>query len=224
MMALGLARKAPMLHAAIRRGVYERVLASPMSAVAAMTLGLVGFGEIGREVAVRAKGFGFALIAYDPFIAPGVADRHGAASVSLDELLRRADIVSMHVPLTRETYHMLGARELSLMKRSAYLINTARGAVIDQAALIAALQSRQIAGAGLDVYEREPLEPDSPLASMDNVILTPHTAGVSDSSQIAARHRTTKHVADALVGRWTDTADLVNPSVKEHPRQRLASV
>ena len=219
MMALALARKTPILHAAIRRGVYERGLASPMPAPYEMTLGLIAFGEIGREVAARAKPFGFTLIAHDPFIAPAVAEAYGVTLVGLDELLRQADIVSVHAPLTKHTSHLLGAREFALMKRTAYVINTARGAVIDQGALIAALQAGTIAGAGLDVFEREPLDADSPLVPMENVILTPHTAGMSDSSQIAVRHRTARNIAAGLVGRWPETRDLVNPQVKTHPRQ-----
>ncbi len=219
MMALALARKAPVLHGAIRRGIYERGLASPMPATYEMTLGLIAFGEIGREVAARAKPFGFKLIAHDPFVDPAVAGRHGVTLVGLDELLTQADIVSVHAPLTKETFHLLGAREFALMKPTAYVINTARGAVIDQVALIAALQGGRIAGAGLDVFEREPLEANSPLVTMENVILTPHTAGMSDSSQIAVRHRTTRNIASALVGDWPETRDLINPQVKAHPRQ-----
>jgi D-3-phosphoglycerate dehydrogenase len=222
MMALALARKAPVLHGAIRHGVYERGLASPMPAPYEMTLGLIAFGEIGREVAARAKPFGFTIIAHDPFVAPPVAEGYGVTLVGLDELLQQADIVSVHAPLSKQTFHLLGAREFGLMKRTAYVINTARGAVIDQAALIAALQAGHIAGAGLDVFEREPLEPDSPLARMENVILTPHTAGMSDSSQIAVRHRTARNIAGALAGQWPETRDLVNPQVRTHPRQRPA--
>ena len=222
MMALALARKAPTLHLAIRRGVYERGLASPMPATYEMTLGLIAFGEIGREVAVRAKPFGFTLIACDPFVAPSVAERYGVTLVGLDELLGRADIISVHAPLAKETFHMLGEREFALIKPTAYVINTARGAVIDQAALIAALRAGRIAGAGLDVFEREPLEAASPLAAMDNVILTPHTAGMSDSSQIAVRHRTARNIATALIGEWPETRDLINPHVKGHPRQRTS--
>ena len=220
MMALALARKAPTLHAAIRRGVYERGLASPMPATYEMTLGLIAFGEIGREVATRAKPFGFTILAHDPFIAPEVAAGYGVALVELDALLERADIVSVHAPLTQQTFHLLGEREFSRMKRTAYVINTARGAVIDQAALIAALQRGMIAGAALDVFEREPLEADSPLARMDNVLLTPHTAGMSDSSQVAVRHRTARNIASALTAQWPETRDLVNPQVKTHARQR----
>jgi len=220
MMALALARKAPPLQAALRRGVYERGLASPMPALYEMTLGLIAFGEIAREVALRAKPFGLTLIAHDPFVLPAVAERYGVTLVGLDELLQRADIVSVHAPLTKETFHLLGAREFALLKRTAYVINTARGAVIDQAALIEALQAGRIAGAGLDVFEREPLEPDSPLAHMENVVLTPHTAGMSDSSQVAVRHRTARNIAAALAGAWPETRDFINPQVKTHPRQR----
>ncbi len=219
MMALALARKAPQLHLAIRRGVYERGLASPMPATYEMTLGLIAFGEIGREVAVRARPFGFTLIAHDPFVEPTAAERFGVTLVGLDELLGRADIISVHAPLTKDTFHMLGEREFSLMKPTACVINTARGPVINQAALVAALQAGRIAGAGLDVFEREPLEADSPLVGMENVILTPHTAGMSDSSQMAVRRRTARNIASALAGRWPESRDLVNPKVKSHPRQ-----
>jgi len=220
MMALALARKAPTLHLSIRRGVYERGLASPMPAAYEMTLGLIAFGEIGREVAVRAKPFGFKLIAYDPFLQQTAAERFGVTLVGLSELLGHADIISVHAPLTKETFHLLGEREFALMKPTVYVINTARGAVIDQAALITALQAGRIAGAGLDVFEREPLEANSPLATMDNVILTPHTAGMSDSSQMAVRHRTARNIAATLAGEWPETRDLINPQVREHPRQR----
>jgi D-3-phosphoglycerate dehydrogenase len=221
MMALALARKLPVLHGAIRRGVYERGLASPMPAPSEMTLGLIAFGEIGREVALRAKPFGFRLLAHDPFVAAAQAERYGVTLVGLDELLAQADIVSVHAPLTAKTRYLLGAREFALMKPTAYVLNTARGPVIDQGALIAALQAGRIAGAGLDVFEREPLEADSPLVGMENVLLTPHTAGMSDSSQIAVRHRTARNIAAALTGAWPETRDLLNPQVKGHPCQQV---
>ena len=219
MMALGLARKLPLLHNAIRRGVYERGLSAPLPAVYEMTLGLVAFGEIAREVALRARAFGFTLLAHDPYVSQEVADPYGVTMVPLDDLLRRADIVSVHAPLTKQTFHLLSEREFALVKPTAYVINTARGPVIDQQALIAALQTGRIAGAGLDVFESEPLAADSPLARMDNVLLTPHTAGVSDSSQMASRHRTARNIANALVGEWPPTRDLVNPPVLERLRQ-----
>lgn len=220
MFVLALARKAPVLHHAMRKGIYERGLSSPMPAVYEMTLGVVGFGEIAREVAVRARPFGFTLLAHDPFVEPSAAVPFGVALVGLDELLTRSDIVSVHAPLMKGTFHLLGEREFRLMKPTAYVINTARGPVIDQAALIAALKAGWIGGAGLDVFEQEPLEADSPLLGLDNVLLTPHTAGVSDSSQIAVRRRTARNIAKALVGEWPETRDLVNPQVKGHPRQK----
>lgn len=219
MMALALARKAPMLNSILRRGIYERGLSSPMPATYEMTLGLVALGEIGREVAIRARPFGFTLLACDPFVDQQTADPYAVRMVGLDELLAQSDIVSVHAPLTKGTFRLIGERELGLMKPTASLINTARGPVVDQAALVAALQARRIAGAGLDVFEREPLEPDSPLLTMDNVLLTPHTAGVSDSSQVAVRRRTARNIANALVGEWPPTRDLVNPKVTENPRR-----
>jgi D-3-phosphoglycerate dehydrogenase / 2-oxoglutarate reductase len=219
MMMLGLARKAPLLGNAMRKGIYERSLPSPMSALYEMTLGLVAFGDIAREVALRTKPFGLKILAFDPFVDQKTADAYGVSMVEFDTLLARADIVSVHAPLMKETRHLIGEREFGLMKPTAVIINTARGPVIDQAALIAALQARHIAGAGLDVFDHEPLDPDSPLLHMDTVILTPHMAGLSDVSQVAVRRRTVRNIANALVGKWPETRDLVNPKVKENLRR-----
>ncbi len=219
MMALGLARKAPLLGNAMRRGIYERSLPSPMAALYEMTLGLVAFGEIAREVAKRAKAFGFRIIAFDPLVEQKTADPYGVTMVGLDDLLSQADIVSIHAPLMKKTFHLIGEREFALMKPTAYVINTARGPVIDQTALIVALRERRISGAGLDVFEREPLPSDSPLLTMENVILTPHMAGLSNVSQMAVRRRTAHNVANALIGEWPPTRDLVNPKVKENLRR-----
>ena len=134
------------------------------------TLGLIGLGRIGRRVAGMARAFGMDVLAYDPY----VTSADDVELVPLDDLLRRSDLVSVHVVLTPETHHMLGAREFGLMKPSAVVINTARGGAIDEAALIEALRSKQIAGAGLDVFEVEPPELDNPLLSMPNVVATPH--------------------------------------------------
>ena len=222
MLALALARKAPLLYNAMRRGVYERGLSAPIKAVHEMTLGLVGFGEIGREVAARARPFGFRLIASDPYVSAEAAALHGVTLLRLEELLAESDIVSVHAPLTKGTFHLLGERELALMNPAAYVVNTARGALIDQRALVAALEAGRLAGAGLDVFEGEPLEPDSPLLRMENVLLTPHVAGVSDSSQIAVKQRIARNIASVLTGEWTPTRDLVNPEVRGHPRQRAS--
>lgn len=220
MFALALARKLPQLHHTMRRKVWERGLSAGTPATYEMTLGLVAFGEIGRAVAQRAKPFGFRVIAFDPFVDQQAAGPYSVTMVSLEELLRQADIVSVHAPLGKNTFHMIGERELGLMKPTATIINTARGPVIDYQALVAALQDGRIAGAGLDVFEPEPPAPDSPLWTMDNVLLTPHTAGVSDSSQIEVKRRTCRNIAAALTGEWPQTRDLVNPAALKNARPR----
>ncbi|MEM3703977.1 MAG: C-terminal binding protein, partial [Candidatus Bathyarchaeia archaeon] len=140
------------------------------------TLGLIGIGKIGAAVAARAKGFGMKIIAHDPYIQKEVAEKLGIELVNLETLLKNADFVSVHCPLTNETYGMIGEKELKLMKKTAYIINTARGPIIQEKALHKALKNGWIAGAGLDVYEKEPPEIDNPLFKLENVVLTPHIA------------------------------------------------
>ncbi len=218
MMVLAASRKLNFLQGLLRRGVWGRGNASPMPALYSQTLGMIAFGEIGREVARRARPFGLTLLAHDPYVSQASADLHGVTLVSMEELLSRSDFVSVHVPLNAQTRHLIGERELRLMKPQAYLINTARGPVVDEAALIGALREGWIAGAGLDVYEREPIDPASPLLQLDNVLLTPHTAGLSDESQRESRRRVSRAVAEILAGRWPEGRELYNPAVKEHPQ------
>jgi phosphoglycerate dehydrogenase-like enzyme len=139
------------------------------------TLGVVGFGNTGSELARLVAPFRMRVLAYDPYLDADRVRGLGAESVSLDDLLRQADFVCVHAMLNERTRGLLGAREFALMKRSAYVINCARGPIIDEGALIQALQAGQIAGAGLDVFEEEPLAADSPLIAMENVMLSPHT-------------------------------------------------
>ena len=141
--------------------------------------GIIGLGEIGLALAQRVRAVGMELIGHDPYVTP-----QAVRTVSLDELLGQADIVSVHCPLTEQTRHLLGERELRLMKRTALLINTARGGIVDEEALVRALEAGEIAGAGLDVLEREPPDPDNPLLHMENVVVTPHMGW--DSAE--ARH------------------------------------
>ena len=140
------------------------------------TLGVIGLGRVGKEVAIRAKCFGMRVVYYSITRKEDLEKSLGLEYKPLDELLKESDFVSLHVPLTRGTYHMIGERELKLMKNTAYLINMARGAVVDTNALIKALKEGWIAGAALDVFEEEPLPPNHPLTKLDNVILTPHVA------------------------------------------------
>jgi phosphoglycerate dehydrogenase-like enzyme len=148
------------------------------------TLGLVGFGRIGQAVAKRAHAFDAKILYHDAFIPvpPAEAKAWGVEPVSLDDLLRRSDIVSIHVPTTDETRKFMNAERFAQMKRSAVFINTSRGAVVNEPDLVKALQDRVIAAAGLDVFEKEPINADNPLLRMDNVILTPHiSAGTVDA-------------------------------------------
>ena len=151
--------------------------------LAGKTLGLVGFGRIGRAVAQRARAFEMRVLYYDPFRAEEGLERElGVEHRSLDALLGEADIVSLHLPLSAETRHTIGERELGLMKRSAVLLNTARGPLVDETALFQALVEGRIAGAGLDVFDREPVAADNPLLGLHNVVLTPHiSAGTIDA-------------------------------------------
>ena len=155
----------------------------------ALTLGLIGFGAIGQATAKRAAPFGFRIVAHDPFIPAAVAEDHNATLLPLDDLLRESDIVSVHTFLSEQTRGLLNAEKLGLMKPTAWVVNTARGPIIDEAALVAALREGRIAGAGLDVMEVEPLDPASPLIEMENVILSPHVAGYSEQGARLMRSR-----------------------------------
>ncbi len=164
--------------------------------VTGKTLGIIGMGRIGRAVAKRAKGFGMRILYYQRHRLPEDVERElGAKYVDLETLLRESDFVSIHVPLTEETYHMIGERELRLMKRSAVLVNTARGAVVDTNALVKALKEGWIAAAALDVFEQEPLPPDHPLTKLNNVVLTPHIG----SATIETRTKMAELVAENLI-------------------------
>ena len=161
----------------IRRGVYSQDNPQTGPALAGMTLGLIGFGHIGAAVAARAVSFGLRVLAADPARSDDEIRAGGAEPAALDEILRTSDFVSLHVPLLASTTPLIGADELAAMQPHAILINTSRGKVVDQDALIAALECGRIAGAALDVFDPEPLPPDNPLVGMEQVVLTPHTAG-----------------------------------------------
>lgn len=165
-------------------------------------LGLVGFGAIARETAVRARALGMAIIAADPFVTPDdpAWGRIGARPVSLDTLLAEADAVSLHIPLTAETRNLIDAGRLTAMKPDAVIVNAARGGVIDEAALAAALKAGTIAGAALDVFDVEPLKAGSPLAGCPNLILTPHIAGVTVESNVRVSSVTAANVRRILKG------------------------
>src|SRR6266542_2107556 len=172
----------------------------PMWRLTNQTAGVIGLGRIGREFAKRARAFFGQVLACDPYIPPSAFFEAGVESVSLDDLLRRSHAVSIHVPLTSRTRHLIGARELGLMQPTSVLVNTSRGAVVDQTALAEALQTRVIEGAACDVWEREPAELSHPLFSCDNFIGSPHVAGLSVEGQIDNRTKQAQEVVRVLTG------------------------
>lgn len=176
------------------------------------TVGIVGLGRIGQAVARRCRGFEMRILAYEP--APNLAfvREHGIELVSLDELLRQADLVTLHCPATPETRHLINRERLALMKPTAHLINTARGPLVEEAALYEALTSGRLGGAGLDVFEHEPLT-SSPLFGLDNVILSPHLAGADLTSEAAMANRAIDAILAIRRGEAPAGECLVNPEV-----------
>ena len=177
------------------------------------TLGFIAFGHVARAVAMRAKAFGFRMLAYDPFIEELVMSPYGVEPATLEEVLRQSDYVSMHAPDTASARKMLSEKHFKMMKPTAMFINTGRGPTVDEAALIKALKEGWIAGAGLDVLAVEPPSPDNPLLKMDNVILTAHVASASARFDPARKRRVGQEIANVLQGYWPRAA--VNPSVLE---------
>jgi len=165
------------------------------------TLGIIGLGRIGSEVARRAQGFGVKVIYHDVVRKPELEEAYGAEYVSLQELLQRADIVTLHVPLLPSTERLIGEEELQMMKSTAILINTSRGKVIDQKALVKALKEGWIAGAALDVYEEEPIPLDDPLLRLENVILTPHIGSATRETRRRMAEVCAQNVRAVLEGR-----------------------
>ena len=209
-------RRIPEHDAMLRRGEWNRTGVYLPRQLSGLTVGLVGLGRIGRQVARRLQAFGTTVIGYDP----EVAEADGIRLVGLGELLATSDVVSLHCPLVAATHHLIGDPELRLMKPDALLVNTSRGEVVDQAALVAALQAGTIAAAALDVFEGEP-PTGSPLLTLPNVVLTPHLAGLSTTSVAEMTVRAATSVVDVVQGR--EPADLANPSVSTHPLRRFPS-
>jgi D-3-phosphoglycerate dehydrogenase / 2-oxoglutarate reductase len=176
------------------------------------TVGIVGIGNVGRRLAELCKGlFGMKVLAYDPFLSASEIAARGAEKVELDDLLRRSDYVSINCPLTKDNRGMIGAREYALMQPHAYFITTARGFIHDEAALLEALRNKQIAGAGLDVWSKEPPPADHPLLQFDNVLASPHTAGVTREARINMGKIAAEQMLDALDGKRPPR--IINPEV-----------
>ena len=177
------------------------------------TFGLVGFGSIARQVVPFVKPLGLRVIAYDPYINLEYCKELDVESVELPELLRTSDYISLHVPLLPSTHHMIAAKELSMMKKDAILINTGRGALIDQKSLFVALRDKRIAAAGLDVLEVEPPDPKDPIFSLDNIITSGHIGAATSEALVRLRENVAQGVADTLAGKWPKV--LGNPDIKK---------
>ena len=190
---------------------------SPMGSIWGQTLGIIGCGNIGRMVARKAACFGLNIIGYDPYVDRKLTRESGITMKSLPEVLKESDYISLNPFLWQETFHIISEKEFRMMKPTAYLINTSRGPVIDEPALIKALQEKRIAGAGLDVFEKEPVDPANPLLKMDNVVVTPHSASYSDAAFSRLRRSVGKEAARVLMGKYP--RNWVNKDVK--PKTKL---
>jgi D-3-phosphoglycerate dehydrogenase / 2-oxoglutarate reductase len=208
---LALNRHLLVQHAHVAAGHWGGPPGGAPARLTGQTLGLIGLGNIGRVVAAKAAALGLKVIAFDPYLSPERAASLGVSLRALDTLLSEADYVSVHCPLTAETRHLIGAAQLARMKPGAYLINMARGPIVDQAALVQALRAGQIAGAALDVQELEPPAAGEPLLQLPNVLFTPHTASWSAEAVLQLRRETAQNVVRALAGQ--PPRSVVNPKV-----------
>jgi D-3-phosphoglycerate dehydrogenase len=211
-MALMLSKQIIQTNHALRRGALHDRMAFMGSDIHGRTIGIVGLGNVGRRVAELCRGlFGMQAIACDPYLDDETVAARGATKVTLDELLRRADFVSINCPLDETTRGMIGAREFALMQPHAFFITTARGSIHDERALAEALEGKRIAGAGLDVWEREPPPPEHPLLQFNNVIATPHTAGVTREARANMGRIAAEQLIMTLDGKRPPR--IVNPQV-----------
>jgi len=190
-----------------------------MSRLRGQTLGLVGYGQLAQAVAAKAIPFGLEVVAYTPRLRPGPLSPGITATNDIERLLAESDFVSLHAPATPETRRIIDEDALGLMKPTAYLINTSRGALVDEAALVRALRDGRIAGAAIDVLDHEPASPDHPLLGLDNIIVTPHAAFYSEEAISDVRRRAATHAAAALRGDVPE--HVVNPQVLSQMTCRL---
>ena len=202
------------------RGWGSQPLTMRMMRLRGKTIGIVGFGRIGQAVASKARAFGMNILAADPFVDSSTVESFGGSLVELDQLLGESDFVSLHTPLSDDTRNMIGRDELAAMKREAFLINAARGPLIDEEALYAALANGVIAGAGLDVMVDNVPSREHPLLALENVIITPHVAFFSQESTLELEQRAAAEVVKVMHGEMPD--NLVNPAVLQHPNPRHA--
>lgn len=195
----------------VRGGVWRR---NCVRRLAGNTLGLLGLGRIGKALVPRAHGLGLNVIAYDPYPDRAFAEKHNVRLMSLDDVLAKADIVSLHLPCTAETTDLINSKTLAKMKPGAVLINTSRGGLVDEKALIAALRSGQLSAAGLDVFKVEPLPANSPFLKLDNVVLAPHMGGIDQTALDAMSTLAAQCLVDLHRGRWPEGC-IVNDQLRQ---------
>ena len=210
---LAIMRRIPQSDRAMRRGEWPLVLGYVLKG---KTLGILGLGKIGTEVAAIGRAFGMKIIAWGPTLTAERAAKSEAAYLPLEEVLRAADVVSVHLKLSEQSKNLLNETRLRLMKKSAYLVNTARGAIIDEAALVSALKEHAIAGAALDVFVEEPLPKNHPLCELDNVVLAPHLGWPTDSGFEGFAENAVTNILDYMDGKLTRA---LNPEALEHRRK-----
>lgn len=197
---LALARGVARLDRSVRGGSWSTADAPPIHRLRGRVLGLVGFGRIARALATKAAAVGFTVVASDPYVPDELVRAAGVEPRSLEDLFAEADVLSIHAPLTEGTRHLIGADAIARMKPGAIVVNTSRGPLVDRAALLEALESGRLGGAGLDVLETEPPDPADPLLTHQNVVVTPHAAFMSIESVAELRRKATEQVVIALAG------------------------
>jgi len=219
-MALAAARGIPRLDRGVRAGAFDLPAVRPLYQTRDRVFGVIGLGLIGTATARKAAGLGYEVIGYDTAADPDAETYHGVRSVSLDKLLERSQVVSLHTPLTEQTRGMIGREQFARMRSDAILVNTSRGGVADTDALVEALRSGAILGAAIDVHEEEPVPIGHPLTTFDSVVLTPHLAWYSEESYAELKRRTVENVVEVCAGRAP--RNIVNPEVLGAPGRNEA--
>jgi len=214
---LSLMRKTAFFNAKVKSGQWDFHSGIPIHRIRGKTLGLIGSGKIGLEVAKKLSSFGVHVIAFDPYLK---TNPQGIELKNFDAVLKESDFISIHCPLNDSTRHLIGEKEFKKMEKKPILINTSRGPIIDEKALIQALEEGLITGAGLDVLEKEPPDSVNPMLAMENVILSPHVGFYSEESISELKRRTAKNVSDVLIGRWPGS--VVNQGVKGKTRASIS--
>lgn len=211
---LSFARRIIPLSHTVMKGRWSEIpkIRTPMLRLSEVTLGIVGVGRIGSSLVTKAQSFGMRVIGYDPYLPKDVAERLNIEFVAFDRLLSESDFISLHAPLTKKTTHLFNLEAFKKMKHTAYLVNNARGALVDESALYVALKEGYIAGAGLDVTDPEPPRADNPLLKLDNVLITGHTSWYSETAVVELRQKGVAAIVKVLKGEWPSA--LANPEVR----------